>query len=357
MTWDKVDTVLLNAIADGAFPGAVYVVTDREEVLAEGALGWQTYATDAPPVRTDAMYDLASLTKVVVATTLAMIACDRGLLDLDAPVTRHIPEFAGGGRERVTVRHLLTHSSGLRAWRPFYETCRSKGDVLRAICRIEPEAPPGTQAVYSDLGILLLGEILERLWNLEIDVMARREVLDPLGMRDTMYRPPASLLGRIPPTEVRETWRKGLIHGEVHDENTAAMGGVAPHAGLFGTACDLGVFGRMMLNRGMHEGRRLIAGETVDLFTRRAEVVGGSSRALGWDTRSETGSSAGGRFSLRSYGHTGFTGTSLWIDPERGIGAVLLTNRVHPTRKNQKIKEVRPAFHDAVMGVLSDRTA
>ncbi|MSS73089.1 MAG: class A beta-lactamase-related serine hydrolase [Candidatus Latescibacteria bacterium] len=355
MTWSKVDTVLLEAIADGAFPGAVYLVTDRERVLAERALGRQTYAPDAPVVTPDAMYDLASLTKVVVSTTLAMIAYDRGLLDLDAPVTRYLPEFAGGGRERVMVRHLLTHSSGLRAWGALYETCRSKEEILRAICRIEPEAMPGTQAVYSDLGILLLGEILERLWNLEIDVVARREALDPLGMRDTMYRPPASLLARIPPTEVRAIWREGLIHGEVHDENTAAMGGVAPHAGLFGTARDLGVFGRMMLNRGLHEGRRLIAAETVDLFTRRAEGVPGSSRALGWDTRSESGSSAGRRFSLRSYGHTGFTGTTIWIDPERGIGAVLLTNRVHPTRENLKIKEVRPTFHDAVVEAIETK--
>ncbi len=353
LSLDKADAVLLRAIADGAFPGAVYFAAREADLWVERALGRQTYAPDAPPVRTDAMYDLASVTKVVVTATLSMIAFDRGLLDLDAPVTRYLPEFAGGGRERITVRHLLTHSSGLRAWRPLYETCRTKDDVLRAICGIEPEAPPGAKAVYSDLGIILLGAILERLWSLEIETLARREALEPLGMKDTMYRPPASLRDRIPPTEVRATWRKGLIHGEVHDENTAAMAGVAPHAGLFGTARDLGAFGKMMLNRGTHEGRRLIAAETVDLFTRRADMPVGSSRALGWDTRSETGSSAGSRFSLRSYGHTGFTGTTIWVDPEQAVVAVLLTNRVHPTRENLKIKEVRPAFHDAVMEALS----
>lgn len=349
----EIRTVLRAAIQDGAFPGAAYLVARGEYLMAEEALGGHTYDPTSPPIRLDAMYDLASLTKVVVTTTLAMIAFDRGLLDLDAPVTRHLPEFAGGGRERIAVRHLLTHSSGLRAWRPFYETCRSKQEVLRTICGIEPEALPGVQAVYSDLGIILMGEILERLWSLPIDTLARREVLDPLGMRDTMYCPPASLRGRIPPTEVRSTWRKGLIHGEVHDENTAAMGGVAPHAGLFGTVRDLGIFGKMMLNRGLHGDRRLIEGETVDMFTRRADLPAGSSRALGWDTRSETGSSAGSRFSLRSYGHTGFTGTTIWIDPEQAVVAVLLTNRVHPSRENQKIKEVRPVFHDAVVEALT----
>jgi CubicO group peptidase (beta-lactamase class C family) len=167
-----------------------------------------------------------------------------------------------------------------------------------------------------------------------------------------MYRPLEALLPRIPPTEIRTGWRRGLIHGEVHDENAAAMGGVAPHAGLFATARDLGIFGRMLLNRGAHQGRRLIAAETVDLFTRRADLVPGSSRALGWDTRSETGSSAGTRFSMRSFGHTGFTGTTIWIDPEKAVVAVLLTNRVHPTRENGRIAGVRPAFHDAVAEAL-----
>ena len=355
MSWDQVDNLIRKAIEDRAFPGAVYLVADRDGVLLERGFGRQTYDLQASPIRCDALFDLASLTKVIVTTTLAMIAYDRSLFVLDDPVVRYVPEFAGGGREQITVRHLLTHSSGLRYWTPLYETCRSKDEVLRAICRIEPEPPAGKGVVYSDLGIILLGAILERLWSLGIDLIARREVLDPLGMMDTLYCPPAFLRGRIPPTEVRTAWKPGLVHGEVHDENAAAMGGAAPHAGLFGTARDIGTFGCMILNGGVHEGRRLIAEKTVGLFSRRADLVPGSSRALGWDTRQNPGSSAGVRFSSRSFGHTGFTGTTLWVDPDRSIIAVLLTNRVHPTRENRKILEVRPAFHDAVADAVDQR--
>jgi CubicO group peptidase (beta-lactamase class C family) len=211
--------------------------------------------------------------------------------------------------------------------------------------------PPRSKMVYSDLGILLLGEILERVTGRDLEELARTEVLDPLGMDDAMYRPPDSLRSRIAPTEV-DSWRGRLVHGEVHDENAFGLGGVAPHAGLFSTARDLGAFAQMMLNGGTYRGRRLLRPETIALFTRRANLVPGSSRALGWDTPSKP-SSAGELFSASSYGHTGFTGTSLWIDPERELFAILLTNRVHPTRENSKITALRPEFHDAVIDALT----
>jgi CubicO group peptidase (beta-lactamase class C family) len=204
--------------------------------------------------------------------------------------------------------------------------------------------------VYSDLGILLLGEILERVTGKDLEDLANQEVLGPLGMNDAMYRPAAALRSRIAPTEI-DSWRGRLVHGEVHDENAFGLGGVAPHAGLFSTARSLGAFAQMMLNGGAYGGRRLLKPETIALFTRRANLVAGSSRALGWDTPSEP-SSAGALFSASSYGHTGFTGTSLWIDPERELFAILLTNRVHPTRDNPKITELRPAFHDAVQKAI-----
>jgi CubicO group peptidase (beta-lactamase class C family) len=207
--------------------------------------------------------------------------------------------------------------------------------------------------VYSDLGILLLGEVLERVTGKELEELARTEVLDPLGMSDTMYRPPPSLKSRIAPTE-QDSWRGRLVHGEVHDENAFGLGGVAPHAGLFSTARSLAALAQMMLNGGAYDGKRILNAETIALFTRRVNLVPESSRALGWDTPSEP-SAAGKLFSYSSYGHTGFTGTSLWIDPERELFAILLTNRVHPTRENRKIFDLRPAFHDAVQQAVVDR--
>jgi CubicO group peptidase (beta-lactamase class C family) len=211
---------------------------------------------------------------------------------------------------------------------------------------------PRTKMVYSDLGILLLGEILERVTGKDLASMAREEIFEPLDMDDTMFQPDASLRSRIAPTE-RDPWRGRVVQGEVHDENAYGLGGVAPHAGLFSTARSLAQFAQMMINGGAGNGRRLLNPETIALFTSRANLVQGSSRALGWDTPSEE-SSAGRFFSASSYGHTGFTGTSLWIDPERELFVILLTNRVHPTRENPKIADLRPAFHDAVAKAIVD---
>lgn len=348
--FEDVDRLLESFRERGAFPGGVLAVGDREALIHLHAFGRLTYDADAPPVSAGTIYDLASLTKVVATTTMAMILVDEGRLDLDQPVQELLPGFTGPGKKAVTVRHLLTHSSGLPAVAPLYKEIRGREAYLERIQAMDLEYPPGSRSTYSDLGIILLGEILERTAGQPLEAFVRERVLGPLGMRDTRFRPPAELWPRIAPTEV-DPWRGRLIHGEVHDENAFALGGAAPHAGLFGTAGDLARFAQMLLNSGTLEGRRIVSQETVALFTRRAGIPG-SDRALGWDTKSAEGSSAGTLFSPRSFGHTGFTGTSIWIDPERKVFVILLTNRVHPTRENNLIREVRPAVADAVVRAL-----
>jgi CubicO group peptidase (beta-lactamase class C family) len=354
----RVQNVVAQAVENGAAPGAVALVARRGKIVLERAFGKMTYEKDAAKVTPETLYDIASLTKVVLTTTLSMILYERGLLDLESPVERYVPEFRGEGKERVLVKDLLAHSGGLLWWTDLYRKFEgktreeSKRGYMSTIYEMPLDYPPRSKTVYSDLGILLLGEILERVTGKELEDLARTEILDPLEMKDAMYRPPASLRYRIAPTE-QDSWRGRLVHGEVHDENAFGLGGVAPHAGLFSTARDLGAFAQMMLNGGAYGGRRLLNPATIALFTRRANLVEGASRALGWDTPSAP-NSAGALFSPSSYGHTGFTGTSLWIDPERELFAILLTNRVHPTRENAKIFELRPAFHDAVIEALGN---
>jgi CubicO group peptidase (beta-lactamase class C family) len=335
-----VDRLLESYRERGAFPGGVLAVGDREGLIHLHPFGRQTYDENAPPVTAATLYDLASLTKVVATTTMAMILVDEGRLDLEMPV-----------REGVTVRHLLTHSSGLPALAPFFKEIRGKEAYLERIRAMDLTYAPGSRSVYSDPGIILLGVVLEQVAGQPLETFVQERVLGPLGMKDTMYRPPLNLLPRIAPTEF-DPWRGRLIHGEVHDENAFAMGGIAPHAGLFSTAGDLSRFAQMLLNGSIGGMGGMVSRETIELFTRKAGIPD-SDRALGWDTKSAEGSSAGTLFSSRSFGHTGFTGTSMWIDPERQIYLILLTNRVNPTRENNLIREARPAVADAVVRALS----
>jgi uncharacterized protein YbbC (DUF1343 family) len=352
--FEEVDRLLEGFRQRGAFPGGVVAVGYRGSLVHLHPFGRLTYDADAAPVTADTLYDLASLTKVVATTTMAMILVDEGRLDLDRPVQQFLPGFQGPGKEAVTVRHLLTHSSGLAAVAPLYKELRGRTAFVERIQSMDLVYPPGSRSTYSDLGIILLGEILERVAGQPLEDFVRERIFAPLGMRETTFRPPAELRPRIAPTEF-DPWRGRLVHGEVHDENAFALGGVAPHAGLFSTAGDLARFAQMLLDGGALDGRRIVSRETVELFTRRAGIPG-SDRALGWDTKSAEGSSAGSLFSSRSFGHTGFTGTSIWIDPERQLYVILLTNRVHPTRENQLIREVRPVVADAVVRALAERT-
>lgn len=358
---ERAADLLEEAVAAGVTPGGVLVVTRGGTVVLEHAAGRLTYGDDAPAVTRSTIYDLASLTKVIATTTLMMRRVESGALDLDSTAASYLAELEGSPVGGATLRDLLAHSSGLPCCSELFRELgegldrdEARSRYLEHIAATELEVGPRQRSIYSDLGVLLLGEILERESGHGLAEMVQNEILDPLGLADTSYLPAESLRERIAPTEF-DTWRGRLPHGEVHDENTHALGGVAPHAGLFGTARDVAAFAQAMLNGGAYGGRRIAGHDTVVLFTRRAELVPGSSRALGWDTPSDP-SSAGRYFSSRSYGHTGFTGTSLWIDPELELIVVLLTNRVHPTRENIAIRRLRPAIHDAVVLAIEDTT-
>lgn len=357
--------VLEEAVAQKAFPAAVIEVGDATRPVWRQAFGRLRFEAGAPATAEDTIFDLASLTKVLATTTLVMQQVERGALDLDDPVGRHAAAWQGADRAHVTIRDLLSHCGGLAAYIPFYrrlgsdpihgayqgvESPREGGLTLqfeRTICRVPLEYEPRTKSVYSDLGFMLLGLILERGATLPARFDAMQSQMGIV--EDLQFHPPALWKPRTAPTEI-DSWRGRLLVGEVHDENAAALGGAAGHAGLFGTAAACGQHARHVLQvLGGKAGAFQRA--TVDAFiTRRADVPG-SSRALGWDTMLP-GSSCGRRMSPRAFGHTGFTGTSLWIDPDRGVYVVLLTNRVHPSRANEAIRQVRPAVHDAVMDAL-----
>lgn len=346
--------VLDSAIAAGAAPGAVLAVSVRglRWVHGTGRLG-QDDAT-RPDGRT--LYDMASLTKVIALTTLAAMAVEEGRLDLDAPVVRYLPDFArgGGAKGAVTVRHLLLHDSGLPAGRPLWrESVVREGAILRTVTT-DLAAPPGTRMVYSDLGAITLTAILETLYGKRIDALFAERVSGPLGLTRMRYLPPASWRAEIAPTE-RDPWRGRILRGEVHDENTARLGGVSGHAGLFASAEDLLRFGEWAAAGAT--GTRPV-GDTplppvaiLRDWVRKQNLPEGSSRALGWDTPSGV-SSAGTLMTAASFGHTGFTGTSIWIDAPRGIVVVLLTNRVHPTRDTPRFGLIRPTVTDAVMRAI-----
>ena len=353
--------VIERAIADKAFPGATVAVGYRGKVSVH-AFGNLSYGANAASVDTRTMYDIASLTKVVATTTLVAKLAEGDFpvpLDLDAPVARYLPEWATGlqpeWRRQVTVRHLLTHTSGLPAFKEYWRTSKNKQGTLTKIFAEPLEYEPGTKEIYSDLGIILMAEIVERLTGRTLDDLAKTYIFNPLAMKDSMFRPPKTLWPRIAPTEIDNNLRHRLVQGEVHDENAFAIGGVSGHAGVFSTAPDLAAFCQMLLNGGVYAHHRVLRRSTIVQFTAPQQLSSGT-RTLGWAVPTEGGSS-GHYFSAHSFGHTGFTGTSIWIDPDRDLFVVLLTNRVHPTRENQKIAQVRPAFHDAVMQALGFATA
>ncbi|HEX4642065.1 MAG TPA: serine hydrolase, partial [Candidatus Acidoferrales bacterium] len=345
--------VLNRAVADHAFPGGVLAVGYKNELTVH-EFGRQTYDEKSPAVNVDTIYDAASLTKPVVTATLVAMQVEAGHIGLDLPVARYIPEWNDGPnpdwRTTVTVRHLLTHSSGLPAHKDYFLTLHSKREFIAAICNEPLEYAPGTKTIYSDLGFILLGEILERATGRTVDQLARDQIFAPLDLGGTSFNPARNLLGRIAPTENDGAFRKQLVQGVVHDENAFALGGVAGHAGMFTTAGDLAVFCQMLLNGGVYGHHRLLNRATIAQFT-AAQALAANARTLGWMTPTPN-SSSGRYFSPRSFGHLGFTGTSIWMDPDRQLFVILLTNRVYPTRDNDKIVAVRPAVHDAVIESL-----
>lgn len=361
--------VVEKAIAAKAFPGATLAIGYRGKVAIH-AFGHLSYDAKSPAIVASTMYDIASLTKVVATTTIVAKLAEGDFpvpIDLDAKVERYLPEWTATSekgladlfhenpnelawRRKVTVRHLLTHTSGLPAFKEYWRTSKSREESLSRIFAEPLEYEPGTKEVYSDLGIILLTEIIERLTGKPLDTLSNSFIFSPLDMRNTMYRPPQKLWPAIAPTEFDNQLRHKLIQGEVHDENAYVLGGVSGHAGLFSTAPDLAAFCQMLLNGGVYAHHRILRRATVTLFTKPQELSNGT-RTLGWAIPTEGGSS-GHYFSTHSFGHTGFTGTSIWIDPDRQLFVVLLTNRVHPTRENTQIQQVRPALHDAVIQAL-----
>jgi CubicO group peptidase (beta-lactamase class C family) len=344
------------AIGDRAFPGATLAVGYRGK-LSVHAFGKQKYEAKSPAIAADTMYDIASLTKVVVTTTLVEKLVEGDFpspLNLDAPIERYLPEWPKGPqpewRHKVTVRNLMTHSSGLPPFKEYWRTSTSKQETLSRIFAEPLEYEPGTKVVYSDLGIILMAEIIQRLTGKPLDVLANENIFSPLEMKHSTYNPPKAIWPDIAPTEFDSQLRHRMLQGEVHDENAFAIGGVSGHAGVFSTAPDLAVFCQMLLNGGVYSHRRILKRATIAEFT-APQPLAQNTRTLGWVVPTE-GSSSGHYFSSHSYGHTGFTGTTIWIDPDRQLFVVLLTNRVHPTRENHKIAEVRPAVHDVIMKAL-----
>jgi beta-N-acetylhexosaminidase len=345
--------VLNRAVADHAFPGAVLAVGYKGNLIVR-EFGRQTYDAKSPAVNVDTIYDTASLTKPVVTATLIAVQVEAGRIGLDLPLARYIPEWNDGPnpdwRKAVTIRHLLAHTSGLPAHKDYFLTIHSTREMIAAICREPLEYEPGTKTIYSDLGYILLGEVLQRSTGKTVDQLAREQIFAPLNMTSTMFNPPKALWTRIAPTENDATFRKRQVQGEVHDENAFAMGGVAGHAGMFSTVSDLAVFCQMLLNGGIYGHHRLLTRATIAQFT-TPQAIADNTRTLGWMVPTAN-SSSGRYFSPRSYGHLGYAGTSIWIDPDRQLFVILLTNRVYPTRENNKITSVRPAVHDAVMESL-----
>ena len=351
----EIDATVRDGIKRGLYPGAVVVIGRRDSVLYSRGYGHYTWSpASRVPDPDSTMWDIASITKVVATTSAAMRLVDRGELDLDAPVRRYLPRFSGGPKNRVTVRMLLDHTSGLRSYVPFYATARRNRTRVIDLLYAQPLVrAPGDSAEYSDLNALLMGLLLEKVSGVPLDQLARREVFAPLRMTRTMYRPPASLRPRIVPSGI---WRGHPVPGEVNDQNAVAMGGVAGHAGVFSTGMDLARYAQVWLHAGLGPDRPWVSPGTIRKFLVRGPNSG--SRLLGWDTPELDGeepSVFGTLISDAAYGHTGFTGTELWIDPSRDLYLVFLTNRAFDPRTRDSLKElkvVRTTLSDAAIRLV-----
>ncbi len=354
----EITSLMEDAVNESAWPGAVLIAGKDGKIFIHEAFGQHTYAGNRSTRKSD-IFDLASITKVIATTSAVMKLVEKGELDLNEKVVTYLPEFKGKQPEyfqqkgETTIKHLLTHTAGLPPFRQYYFMEASSNVRLDSVFNTEPILKLEEDTKYSDVGLIILGKVTEKVSGLTLDKLADSLIFKPIGMNTTFYNPPKEKHHRIVPTEIVDGYRTGLIHGEVHDENAHSLNGVAGHAGLFSTAEDLAVFTQMMLNGGIYGWKRIFKEETIDLFTTRANVVASSSRCLGWD--SPSGKASGGVY-LRdnSFGHTGYTGTSLWIDPENDIFVILLTNAVHPNRswKSPKYFDWRQRIHSAVYEVI-----
>jgi beta-glucosidase-like glycosyl hydrolase/CubicO group peptidase (beta-lactamase class C family) len=361
----RVDSIIEAAIADSATPGAALAVGRHGRLVRLRGYGRLDWEPGAAAVTDSSIYDMASVTKVVGTTTALMLLTEEGRIDLDAPLASYLPWFTGAGKETITVRQLLLHRGGLPGWIPFWQEVQGRAAYQSALAAVAPIALPGDTTVYSDLGFIMLGFLVEEVGGARLDEFLDQRLFAPLGMGDSGFNPDSALWARVAPTEVDTVFRFEHVHGVVHDENAFALGGVAGHAGFFSSARDLAVFAQMMLDGGTlarcpalgapcagGAGPVTIVGaDAIAGFTARYDSA--ATRALGWDTPNDW-SSGGQYLTYSAFGHTGFTGTSLWMDPELDVFVVLLTTRVNPTRENQKHIPLRRAVHDAVAQAIRD---
>lgn len=355
----KVDSVIRSALENGASPGAALVVGRHGKIVRMRGYGRTDWGPNAPEVTDSTLYDLASLTKAMGTATVAMQLAREGRLILDAPLHRYLREWPSTGLHgRITVRHLLSHTSGLPAGADIWPGARTRSERIASLGRLKVFTRPGAVRNYSDVGMILLGAVLEDVSGSRLDDLLQTRVFGPLAMRETGFNPLTAqkelgsfTLARIAPTE-RDTYvRKALVHGVVHDLNAWALDGVAGHAGLFSSARDMAVYGQTILDAAQGRETPIFPAGTFAAWLRRERFAG---RPLGWDVPTGARSSAGIYFSKASIGHTGFTGTSLWVDPERDLFVVLLTNRLNPSARNQKHVQLRRDVHDLVQLAIAD---
>ena len=344
----NIESLIKKAIKKKVFPGCTALIYYRENIIFDKGFGNFDYNKNSKKINKKTIYDLASLTKVIASVTALMILKDKGEIELDEKVNHYLQEFKGKYKDQIKIRNLLSHTSGLPPWKPLFEISSDKKSLLENLYQIPLEFIPGTNADYSDLGFILLGEIIERITLRKLDKYCYDMIFKPLGMKNTLFCPPDNKKKNIPPTE-ECSFRGRIIKGEVHDENAFVMGGVSGHAGLFSNTNDIAKFCRMILNFGDYKNKNLINSDTVKEFTNRAIEIPDCKWTLGWRKYMGKGDIVGDYFSDSSFGHLGYTGTSIWIDPAEELFIILLTNRVHPTRKNKKISEFRPIFHNEIV--------
>jgi len=348
---EKIDAFVKNAV-NVVFPGAVLLVVKSGEIVYHEAFGFSQIIPKEREMEKDFIFDLASLTKSLATSIITMKLVEEGYIYIKQKVSSIISEFKSNPlKNEIRIWHLLTHTSGFPAWEPFYEKFNGK-DVVNAVIETQLCCKPGEKYIYSDLGYILLMEIAERVTKEKFSNLFTEYISKPLGLKFTMFNPPEELRSKVVATEFCK-WRKRILVGEVHDENAYALGGVSGHAGLFSNAVEIAKVAQMLLNKGVYEGEKVLSSASVEQMTKDWICEIGGGYGLGWvinDTKEST--SAGELMSSNAFGHTGFTGTSLWIDPVRELIVVFLTNRVHPSRENELIIEFRPRLHNLIVSLL-----
>jgi CubicO group peptidase (beta-lactamase class C family) len=367
--FSEIDEIISGGIMTGSFPGAQVLIGNERDILYNKSYGNFTYDENSPVVSDYTMYDLASVTKVLATTSAIMKLYDQRKFNLSDKVSYYIPEFGSNGKEDITILNLLIHNSGLTAFVPFYKYYSNSEEVMDAIYNAELEYPTGSQSVYSDLNAVILGKLVEKISGKDLNQYCIDNIFLPLDMQNTMFVPDDSRKDKIAPTEEDTYWRGRLLQGEVHDETTAMLNGVSGNAGLFSNARDIYKLMSVLLNDGRYynpytrslKEERMFDKFTVELFTKKyTDVLYENSRALGWDTKPLDSSTkyripCGELISENCFGHTGYTGTSVWCDRERKIIVILLTNRVYPSRSNYGIRDIRPEIHNAAIEIIESQ--